>query len=77
MTENVVGMHGTRDFTEVMKGLAGIHRNEVSGDAIAESVTDRLKGSFGCTERFEVAQVGDDELVPLIVGAVPLEKSLS
>jgi len=77
VAEDVVGMHRARDFAEVVKGLAGVHRHEISGDTIAEAVPDRLEGGLCRGEGFEVAQVGDHELVALVVGAVLIEKSFS
>ena len=47
VAEDVVGVHGARDFTEVVKGLSCIHRHEVSRDAVAESVAHGLEGGLG------------------------------
>jgi hypothetical protein len=77
VSEDVVGVHGTRDFTEVVQGLSGVHRHEVSRDAVAEPVAHGLECGLGCGQRFEVAQVGDDELVPLVVGAVLVQQGLA
>ena len=74
VAEDVVRVHGARDFTKVMQGLPGVHRHEVSRNAVAESVAHRLKRSLGRSERFEVAQVGDHELVPLVVEVDSLEQ---
>ena len=77
MSEDVVGVHGTRDFTEVVQSKSGVHRHEVSRDAVAEPVAHGLECGLGCGQRFEVAQVGDDELVPLVVGAVLVQQGLA
>lgn len=77
MAEDVVSMHGSCDFTEVMKGLSGVDGDQVSGDAIPDAVAHRLERGPGCSQGFEVAQVGNDELVAAVVGAVPLKKGLT
>ena len=74
MAEDVVGMDGSGDFAEVMKRLACVHRHKVSRNAVAQSVTHRLKCGLGGGERFEVSQVGDHELVTLVVGAMTFEQ---
>ena len=77
VAEDVVGMDGSGDFAEVMKRLARIHGNEVAGNAVAQSVTHRLKCGFGGGERFEVSQVGDHELETLVVNAMTIEQGLA
>ena len=47
VAEDVVGMDRACDFTKVVKGLSGVHRHEVSRDAIAESVAHGLERGLG------------------------------
>ena len=77
VAEDVVGMHGAGDFPEVVKGLTRIDSNQVTRNAVPESVTDRLQRGLGRSQRFEMAQIGDHELMALVVVAVLLEKSFS
>ena len=70
-------MDGSGDFAEVMKRLARIHRHKVSRNAVAQSVTHRLKCGLGCSKRFEMTEVGDDELMPLVVGTVTCDQGLT
>ena len=77
MAEDVVGVNGSGDFAEVVKGLSCIHRHEVSRDAVAQSVTGRLERGLGRSECFEVSQIGDHELVALVVRTVTFEQGLT
>ncbi len=47
MAEDVIGVHGSCDCTEVVQGLSCVHRHEVSGDAVAESVAHGLERGLG------------------------------
>ena len=42
VAEDVVGMHSPGDLTEMVKGLTRIDSDQITGDAVPESVTDRL-----------------------------------
>ena len=67
VTEDVVCVHGTSDFSQVVQCLACVHGYQVAWNAFVQAVTDGLECGFCGTERFEVSQVGDHELVTLIV----------
>ena len=43
VAEDVVGMHSSRDFPEVVKGLPRVHGDQVSRDAVPEPVTHCLE----------------------------------
>ena len=77
MAEDVVGVDRSRDLPEVVKCLSGVHCHQVTRDSVPESVSYSLECRFGSGECFEVTQVGDDELVTLVVGTVTFEKSLT
>ena len=70
MAEDVVGVDRTCDFAEVVQGLAGVHGDEVAWHVVGQSLSHRLKRCVGSRQRFKVTKVGDDQLVPLVVGLV-------
>ena len=76
VAEDVVGMNSSGDLTEMVKGLSGVNRHEVSWDAVAESVAYSLQGRLGRGEGLEVAQVGNHKLVALVIDVVLVQKGL-
>ena len=77
MAEDVIGMDGSGDLAEVVQRLARINGNQVAWNAVAQSVTHRLKCGLGCSKRFEMTEVGDDELMPLVVGTVTCDQGFT
>ena len=69
MPQDVVGVNGTRDFTEVMQGLAGIDCDKVAWHVVGQTLAHRLKRR-GQPSTLQMTEVGDDQLVPLVVGLV-------
>ena len=70
-------MDRSGDFTEVVQRLARIHCHKVSRNAVAQSVTHRLKRGLGRSKGFEVTEVGDDELVAMVGGTVAFDQGLA
>ena len=54
VAEDVIGMDGSGDLAEVVQRLARINGNQVAWNAVAQSVTHRLKCGLGCSKRFEM-----------------------
>ena len=77
MSENVVGMDGSGDLAEVVQRLACVHRHKVSRNAVAKAITYGLQRRLGCRQCFEVTEVGDNELVALVVGTVAFDQGLT
>jgi hypothetical protein len=74
VAQNVVGVHCSCDFSEVMKGQPGIHGDKVSGHVLGQAVPHRLEGLLGRGQSLKVPQIGHDELVAVVVGAVLLQE---
>ena len=77
VAKDVIGMDGSGDLAEVVQRLARVHRHKVPWNAIAQSVAHRLKCGRGCSKRFEMTEVGDDELMSLVVGTMTFEQGLA
>ena len=70
VAEDVVGVDRTCDFAKVVQGLAGVHGDKVARHVVGQPLTHRLKRCVGSRQSFKVTKVGDDQLVPLVVGLV-------
>ena len=63
-------MDRTCDFAKVVQGLSGVHGDEVTRHVVRQTLAHRLKCGVGSRQRFKVTKVGDDQLMPLVVGLV-------
>ena len=70
VAEDVVGMDCTCDFSKVVQGLAGVHGDKVARHVVGQPLTHRLKRCVGSRQRLKMPEVGDDQLVSLVVGLV-------
>ena len=70
-------MDGSGDLAEVVQRLARIHGNQVAGNAVAKAITHGLERGLGRSKGFEVTEVGDNELVALVVGTVAFDQGLA
>ena len=61
--QNLIGGDFADDGAEVVKGFADVLGDEVGRDAAAEAVADALKGGAGAGQGFDMAKIGDDDLV--------------
>ena len=53
-----------------MQGLTGVHGHEVAGDVAGQTFTHRLERPSSRRQCFKMTEVGDDQLVPLVVGLI-------
>ena len=74
VAQNVVGVHCSCDFSEVMEGQPGIHGDKVSGHVLGQAVPHGLERFLGRGQSLKVPQIGHDELVAVVVGAVLLQE---
>ena len=70
VAQYIVSMHGPCDLSQVMKGQPGIDCDKVSGHVLGQPVSHRLERFLGRSQRLKVPQIGHDELVAVVVGAV-------